>query len=239
MSLFKPSDQSHQRRPEKTNKTNQESPSNSSYSSTKLSDEAIFENIVEKLPDLRLQIRPSSHQFHGDLKTGVYSPSEEQVAEKLKGDGGATRGNYSMDEEFEELNYRTEVGQQGTYSQDHACPNGQKQDQISMEKQKIGMKSKQGDTRRSQDQNDQQDNARSTTLDVIKVESSSHFSFGMQEQQARTTNSQSKKSSEDGTQAGKSSQANFSRDVVSLSSSEDHLNVNAKGQKNVMLNDQE
>ncbi|KAH0778693.1 hypothetical protein KY290_005120 [Solanum tuberosum] len=101
-----------------------------------------------------------------------------------------------------------------------------------MEQQNIEMKSKQRDARRSQDQNDQHENTKSTTLEVIEVESSSHFSFGikpmdtmpsnggqqrsgkainytnevdhdhMQEQHAINSNSQSKNQSGDGTQAG-------------------------------------
>ncbi|KAH0665195.1 hypothetical protein KY285_026401 [Solanum tuberosum] len=192
---------------------------------------------------------------------------EEHNQEEIKASLINSTANQQI--ELEELNCRTEAEQHGTYSQDHAGPNGKKQDQLLMEKQKINMRSKHGDTQMSPNQNDQHDNAGDTTLDVIEVESSSHFSFGvkptdtltsnegqqrlgktnnytneinydqMQEQQARTTNSQSKKSGEDDTQAGKASQANSSRDAVSLSSSENHLNANAKGQKNVMLNDQE
>ncbi|KAH0674030.1 hypothetical protein KY290_026276 [Solanum tuberosum] len=40
-------------------------------------DEAIFGNFAKKLPNLSLQIRLSSHQFHGDLTIGVCSPGEE------------------------------------------------------------------------------------------------------------------------------------------------------------------
>jgi len=90
------------------------------------SDEAISGNFAEKSPDLHLKICPSSHQFHGDLTTGVYSPgeeihlttisskmdgpitddknSDEQATEKSKGDGGSTRGNYSMDEDVQLTN---------------------------------------------------------------------------------------------------------------------------------------
>ncbi|KAH0674031.1 hypothetical protein KY290_026277 [Solanum tuberosum] len=131
--------------------------------------------------------------------------------------------------EVEALNCRTDAQQQGTYSQDHAGPNGQKYNQLPPEKQKMEMRSKNGDTRMDPDQNEQHDNAGDKTLEVIEVESSSHFSFGMkpmdtltsnegqkrpcktinyanetnydqmQEHQARATNSQSKKLSEDDT----------------------------------------
>lgn len=40
-------------------------------------------------------------------------------------------------------------------------------------------------------------------------------------------------------QPGKSSQSNSNRKVVSLDSSEDHVDANTDGQRNVMLNDQE
>ncbi|KAH0768928.1 hypothetical protein KY290_012909 [Solanum tuberosum] len=381
---FRPPDENQQRRLEKTNKTHQESPSNSSYSSTnsrnneamhiassereldgihkiisqdreklihgKLStgnestnqelqytkkscesivpfertDEAISGNFTEKSQELSLQIRPTSHQFHGDLTTGVYSPgrevpltvilgkmdgpivgdknSDERTTGKSKNEGGATRVNYSLEEEvhltnissnlhqqysqeenqadlidstakqqveFEEPNCRTEAETQGTHSQEHAGPNGQKQDQLSMEHQKMKIKEKHGDTRIGPDQNDHHDNAGDATLEVIEVESSSHFSFGvnhtntpintegqqksgktinfttktnhvqMQEQQTRTTSSQSKKSTAEDTQTGKYSYDNSSRDAVSLTSSEDQLNATEKGHKTVMLNDHE
>ncbi|KAH0695795.1 hypothetical protein KY289_013277 [Solanum tuberosum] len=277
VSLSKPSDQSHQRRLEKTNKTHQESTSNSSYNSTNLSDklihpklfrgndsttqglqytekssdsilpiertdEAISGTFAEKSPEMRIQIRPPSHQFHGDLNTGVYSPGEEvhltaissrmdrpisgdknfgkQATEKLQGEGGVARGTYSMDEEVhhanisinidqehnqeeiqaslvnlatirqvevEELNGRPEEEQQGTCSHDRAGPNGQKKDQHSMEQQKIETNSKHGDTRISQDLNDQLGNTHSTSLE---------------EQQTINNNSESRNQNGDNTQAG-------------------------------------
>ncbi|KAG5585846.1 hypothetical protein H5410_046280 [Solanum commersonii] len=251
------------------------------------SDEANSRNFTKKLPDLRLQIRPSSHQFHDDLTTGVYSPGEEvhliAISSKMDGpivgdmnfgEGDATRGNYSRDEEvhftnlsiniaqehsqeeiqvrlitskinqhieLEELHGRTEAEQQGTYSQDYTGPN---------------------------DQNDQHENPKPTTLEVIEVESSSHFSFGikpmdtmpnngghqgsgkavnyineanhdkLQEQQAINNNSQSKSQGGEGSQAGKSPHSKTRSDAVSLSSSDDHVNINAKGKTTVILNNQ-
>ncbi|KAH0674038.1 hypothetical protein KY284_025125 [Solanum tuberosum] len=132
--------------------------------------------------------------------------------------------------ETEELNCRNEQEHKGTDSQDQASPNGQKHDQRAQESQKLKMQSKYGDTRINPDQNEQQDKAGVTTLEVIEVESSSPFSFGvkptdtlaskegqhrpgktiyyaneiqfnqMQEQHAGSINSQSKESSEDDTQ---------------------------------------
>ncbi|KAG5631332.1 hypothetical protein H5410_003049 [Solanum commersonii] len=190
---------------------------------------------------------------------------DEQVTKKSKSDGNTAIRNYSMEEEvhltnisiniaqknhqeaiqailvnystnqqieFEELNCETEANQQRTYSQDHAGPNGQKQDLHSMEKQKIYMNLKQRDTRLSQDQNDQHGNTKSTTLEVIEVGSSSHFSFGAKPMDTIPSNRGQQR-------PGKSSQSNSSRNVVSLSSSDYHVNANAKGQKNGMLNDQE
>ncbi|KAH0661516.1 hypothetical protein KY284_026447 [Solanum tuberosum] len=81
--------------------------------------------------------------------------------------------------EFEELNCRTEAEQQGTYSQYHAGPNGQTQDHNAMKEQKIEMELKQVATRTYQDQNDQHYNTGSANMEVIDVESSSHFSFGV------------------------------------------------------------
>ncbi|WMV30175.1 hypothetical protein MTR67_023560 [Solanum verrucosum] len=206
-----------------------------------------------------IMVRPIS----GDKNSG------EQTSEKLQGEGGATRGAYSMDEEVHHTNIPINIAQEHNQEEIQASPNGQKQDQHSMEQQKIKMKSTHGDTRISQDLTDQQGNTKPTSLEVIEVESSSHFSFGvkpmdtrtsiggkqivgkannytnkvdndyMQEQQAINNNSQRRNPSGDGTQAGKSSHSNACRDVVSLSSSDDYVNVNAKGQKNVVLNDQE
>ncbi|KAG5595247.1 hypothetical protein H5410_036479 [Solanum commersonii] len=290
----------------------------------KRTDVAISGNFTEKSPELRLQIRPSSHQLHDDLTTGVCSPDEgvhlnaipskmdgpivgdknsnEQVAGKSKSDGHVIRGNYSMDEEVhltnisnnsgqqhnqkeiqasliastakqqtevEQLNCSNEAEHQRTYSQDHAGPNGQKQDQLSTDKQKMKMKSKHGDRRLSPDSNDQHDKAGDTTVEVINVESSPQFSFGvkptdtlaskegqqrpgktinyvneihydqMQGHHAGATNSQRKKSNEADIQASKDSHANSNRDAINLSSSETHSNDNAKGQKLIKLNDQE
>ncbi|KAH0633258.1 hypothetical protein KY284_036044 [Solanum tuberosum] len=138
-----------------------------------------------------------------------------------------------------------------------------------MEQQKIEKNSKHGDTRISQDLDDQLGNTQSISLEVIEVESSSQFSFGvkptdtrtsigghqragkainytnefdndhMQEQQIIKNNSESRNQNGDDTQAGKSSHSNACRDEVSLSSTDDHVNGNAKGQKNVVVNVQE
>ncbi|KAG5631443.1 hypothetical protein H5410_003160 [Solanum commersonii] len=298
--------------------------SSDSISPIERTDEAISGTFAKKSPEKLLQIRPSSHQFHGDLNTRVYSPGEEvhlsvissrinrpisgdknsseQATEKLQGEGGTARGTYSMDEEVhhtnisiniaqehnqeeiqeslgnlatirqvevEELNCRTEAEQQGIFSQDHADPNGLKQNQHSMEQQKIATELNNGDTRTSQDLNDQHGNTNSTSLEVIEVESSSHFLFGvkptdkrtsiggqqragkainytnevdndqMQEQQAINNSSPSRNLNGDDTQEGKYSQYNACRDVVSLSSTDNHVNISAKGQKNVVLNNQE
>ncbi|KAH0778696.1 hypothetical protein KY290_005123 [Solanum tuberosum] len=131
------------------------------------------------------------------------------------------------------------------------------------------MNSKQGDTSLSQNQNDQHGNTKSTTLEVIEVESSSQFSFGVkpsdtipsnggqqrpgmntnyntqfdhdhrQELQAADNNSPRKNPREGGTQAGKFSHPNLDRNVVNLSSRDDHVTTSANGQKNDILNDLE
>uniref|UniRef100_M1DZR1 Bifunctional endo-1,4-beta-xylanase xylA n=1 Tax=Solanum tuberosum TaxID=4113 RepID=M1DZR1_SOLTU len=278
----------------------------------------------KKSLERRLQIRPPSRQFHGELTTGDFSHVEEvhltaisskmdgsvagnmnsgeQIAEKMNSDGGTATGNYSMEEEVhltnipinipqdhhqdviqasfdksttkqqvevEELNGKTEANHQGTFSQDHEGPNGKKQDLQSMETQKLAMNSKQGDTSLSQDQNDQHGNTKSTTLEVIEVESSSQFSFGVkpsdtipsnggqqrpgmntnyntkfdhdhrQELQAADNNAPRKNPREGGTQAGKFSHPNLNRNVVNLSSRDDHVTASAKRQKNDILNDLE
>ncbi|KAG5631341.1 hypothetical protein H5410_003058 [Solanum commersonii] len=64
------------------------------------------------------------------------------------------------------------------------------------------------------------------------MESSSHFSFGVKPTNTIPNNGGQQR-------PGKPSNSNSSRDVVSLSSSQEHLNVIAKGQKNIMLKDQE
>uniref|UniRef100_M1DR39 Uncharacterized protein n=1 Tax=Solanum tuberosum TaxID=4113 RepID=M1DR39_SOLTU len=79
--------------------------------------EAISGNFDANSPELRLQIRPTSHQFHDDLTTGNCSPGEEvhptaisgkmasQITgnmnsgeQAVEGDNGATRGECSLDE---------------------------------------------------------------------------------------------------------------------------------------------
>ncbi|KAG5631448.1 hypothetical protein H5410_003165 [Solanum commersonii] len=198
-------------------------------------EEMNFGKSSEKLPEHRLQIQVHLTEISSKMDCPITENmnSSEQIAKKLKSDGGNTTGNYSMEEE------------------------------------KLSMNSKQGDTRLSQDQDDQHGNTKSTTLEVIEVVSSSHFSFGVkpsdtipsnggqqraykitnyniefdqghrQEHQAADNNSPSKNPSEGGTQAGKFSHPNLSRNVVSLSSSDDHVNASAKEQKNGMLNDLE
>uniref|UniRef100_M1DNV2 Bifunctional endo-1,4-beta-xylanase xylA n=1 Tax=Solanum tuberosum TaxID=4113 RepID=M1DNV2_SOLTU len=191
VSLFQAAGPSHLRRSEETNKTHQESLSNSSYNSTnsrnteamniaiserelegiqkiispgrdrlihrKLltgndspnqglqhtqkshdstmpiarSDEAISGELVAHSPELRLQIRPSSQQFHGDLTTGDCSPGEEvhltAISSKMAGqiigdmnsgeqpvagDDCATKSNCSLDEEIHLTNISTNLAQE-------------------------------------------------------------------------------------------------------------------------------
>ncbi|KAG5568615.1 hypothetical protein H5410_064366 [Solanum commersonii] len=131
-----------------------------------------------------------------------------------------------------------------------------------MESTQIAMRVYQG-------QNDQLDNTSSTNLEVIDVENSSYFSFGvkpmdtipsnggqqrsgiipkytnelyhdyLQEQQQTSSTSLSKNPSVESTQADKSSHSNSSRHVVTLSSSDVHVNATTNGQMNVMWEEQE
>ncbi|KAG5631323.1 hypothetical protein H5410_003040 [Solanum commersonii] len=140
-------------------------------------------------------------------------------------------------QEVDELNDRTEADQQGTFSHDHVGPNGQQQDLQSREKQKLAMNLKQGDTRLSQDENDQPGNAKSTTLEVIEVESSSHFSFGIKPTSTLPSNGGEKRTCKTNNYNNEFDHGH--RTVVILSSSDDQMNVSAKGQKNGMLNDPE
>ncbi|KAH0673688.1 hypothetical protein KY285_012469 [Solanum tuberosum] len=248
---------------------------------------------------MRLLIRPSYQQLHGDLTTWEYSPgeelhpisspskmagpitddkaSDEQAAEKMQCGGGAARDDYSMEEEvhltnisintpqehnqkgiqaslidsttkhqakLKELSHRIEPEQMGTNSQDYAGPNGQNQDQHPIEEQRMEFNSKQGDTRIIHDQKDQQDQTKPTTLEVIEVESSSHFSFGVKPTDIISNNGEQQgtcKSQEltaEDNQTGKAAQSTSNRKVVSLDSNEDQANANTKRQKKGMLNDQ-
>ncbi|KAH0684401.1 hypothetical protein KY285_021903 [Solanum tuberosum] len=291
VSLIRPPDQSHQRRPEETNKIHHESASNSSYNSTKSrnteamniaisereldgiqkfispdhdklihrklfsgndspnqglqhtqkshdsitpivrSEEAISEKIGTNPSELRLQIRPTSHQFHGDLTTGDCSLGDEvhltaisrEMASQItgdmnsgeqivEGDAGVTGGNCSLDEELhltnisiklaqdhsqtniqtsftksaansqielEEHSCRLEEPQQQTSSHDQARPNDKKQDHNAIGKQQIEIEEAQVGTRNQQGQNDQLDNTSATNLEIMDVENSTHFSFGV------------------------------------------------------------
>ncbi|XP_049366633.1 uncharacterized protein LOC125831499 [Solanum verrucosum] len=380
VNLFRPPDQSHLRRFEETNKTHQESPSNSSYNFTKLrnteamniaiserelegihkfisldrdklinrklfsgndstnqglqhtqklhdsiapiarSDEATSGKIRANSPERRLQIRPTSYQFYGDLTIGDCSPSEEvhltEISSKMAGqitddknsgepivedDDGDIGGNCSLDEEvhltnissnlaqehsqnkiqtsfinsttnpqieLEEPSCRIEEQQQETFFHDQARPNGQKQDHNAIGEQQIEMESTQIAMRVYQGKNDQLGNTSSTNLEVIDVENSSYFSFGvkpmdttpnnggqqrpgmipkyhnepshvyMQEQQQTNNTSLSKNPSMESTQAGKSSNSNSSTNVVTLSSSGVHVNDSPNRQKNLMREEQ-
>ncbi|KAG5568245.1 hypothetical protein H5410_064740 [Solanum commersonii] len=249
---------------------------------------AISGNFTEKSPELRLQIRPSSHQIHEDLTTGVCSPGEgvhlkaipskmdgpivgdknfdEQAAGKSKSNGHDIRGNYSMDEAVHLTNISNNSGQQ----------HNQKEIQASLiastTKQQTEVEqlncSNEAEHQRTYSRDHAGPNG-DTIVEVIDVESSPQFSFGvkpmdtlaskegqqrpgktinyvneihydqMQGHHAGATNSQRKKSNEADIQASMDSHANSNRDVVNLSSGETHLNDNAKGQKSIKLNDQE
>uniref|UniRef100_M1DTI3 Uncharacterized protein n=1 Tax=Solanum tuberosum TaxID=4113 RepID=M1DTI3_SOLTU len=171
--------------------------------------------------------------------------------------------------ELEELTYKAEDKQQWTYTHDHANSNGQKQDQHTMDEQGMEKQLEQGNNETRKSQNDQHDPTKPTTLDVVDVESSSHFSFGVkavdttpsntgkqrpgkgvnsinecdydhtQGQQAISTKSQTKNPSEYSTPAGKSTNSNPNQNVASLSSSDSHVHVNEKGQEAVKLSEQE
>ncbi|KAH0736216.1 hypothetical protein KY290_011893 [Solanum tuberosum] len=190
VNLFRPPDQSHQRRSEETIKSHQEPASNSSYNSTKSrnteamniaisereldgiqrfispdrdklihrklfsrddsptqglqhtqkshesitpivrSEEANSEKIGANPSELRLQIRPISHQFHGDSTTGDCSLGDEvhlttissEMAGQITGDMNSGEqivegdaddigGNCSLDEELRLTNISTKLAQ--------------------------------------------------------------------------------------------------------------------------------
>ncbi|KAH0657901.1 hypothetical protein KY289_026649 [Solanum tuberosum] len=112
--------------------------------------------------------------------------------------------------------------------------------------------SRQGDKQLWKEQNDQHDSTRATILEVIDVESSSHFSLWSshriqgqtmvdnrdQEQHEIDNKSQSKNLKKDANQAGKSTNSTSSRSAANLSNIDDHAHVNARGKKSVNLNDQ-
>ncbi|KAH0768842.1 hypothetical protein KY290_012823 [Solanum tuberosum] len=144
------------------------------------SGEANFGEIGANSPELRLQIRPTSQHFHGELTTGVCSPGEEvrpipsssKMAGQITGDmksgkqtveddDGATGDDCSLDEE------------------DQAGPNGQKQGHNTLGNQQMEMEGPQATTRVPQRQHDHLAMTSSTNLEVIDVENSSHFSFGV------------------------------------------------------------
>ncbi|KAG5606093.1 hypothetical protein H5410_027585 [Solanum commersonii] len=169
--------------------------------------------------------------------------------------------------ELQELTCRIEEQQQETFFQDHTGPNGQTQDHNAIKQQQQAMEFPQVAMRKPQGQNDQQGKTRSTNLDVIDVENSSHFSFGVklmdtipssvghprqgitpkytnelcqdyvQEQQQTNTTPPSTNPSVESSQAGKSPHSNSSKNVVNLSSSDAHVNDN--GQRNILREEQD
>ncbi|KAG5606085.1 hypothetical protein H5410_027577 [Solanum commersonii] len=80
--------------------------------------------------------------------------------------------------------------------------------------------------------NDQLDNTNSTNLEVIDVENSSQFSFGVKPMDTIPSN-------EGHQRPGKASQSNSSRHVVTLSSSDVHVDASAHGQMNTKRAEQE
>uniref|UniRef100_M1DFN3 CG6004 n=1 Tax=Solanum tuberosum TaxID=4113 RepID=M1DFN3_SOLTU len=156
--------------------------------------------------------------------------AQEHIQKEIQASLGRITTNQQV--ELEELTYRPEAEQQGTYTQDHAGANGQKQDQHTIDEHGMEMQSKQRDKRIRMDQNDQHDNTKSTTLEVIDVESSSHFSFGVKPTETIPSNGGQQR-------PGKSSNSDSSRNAVSLSCSDGHVHANAKEQNIVNSNDQE
>ncbi|KAG5580322.1 hypothetical protein H5410_050949 [Solanum commersonii] len=171
--------------------------------------------------------------------------------------------------ELQELTCRTEEQQQEIFLQNQAGPNGQKQDHNAIKHHQNVLESPQVAMREPQGQSDQQGNTGSTNLDVIDVENSSHFSFGVkpmdtipssvghprtginlkytnelcqdyvQDQQQTNNTPPSTNPSVETSQAGKSPHPNSSKNDASLSSSDGHVSDNANGKMSVLREEQE
>ncbi|KAG5598993.1 hypothetical protein H5410_030363 [Solanum commersonii] len=242
-------------------------------------DEAISGNIAASLPELRIQIRPTSHQFRGDLTTGDCSPGEEvpltsnpskmagQITGEMISDEQAIEGSGDALKALIRWARRIKEQQLGIFFQNHARPNDQKQGHNAINHQQNVMECPQADMRTPQGQKDQQGNSNSTNLEVLDVENSSHFSFGVkpmdtmpssvqhpkignnskytneigqvyvQEQHQSITIPPNTNPSGNGSQTGTSSHSSSSKNVVNLCSGDAHVNVN--GQKKFLREEHE
>ncbi|XP_049360973.1 uncharacterized protein LOC125825703 [Solanum verrucosum] len=221
--LFWTPDQSQQQRYDLTNKTHQQSPTNSSNilgndspnqekQHTKKSvdsiepiariDEATTEKIVTESPERGLQIRVSFQQIRGELTSGDYSPIEEvhltEISRKMDahiaGDKDSSVGEL-LTRKFQgkglnriqanlvgtQLQHQlNSAGLEGNLSHNHENSNGQRQEQYAIDDQGIETQPKVHDKKIGQSPTDQQINATPKAKEVVEVESSSHFSFGVQ-----------------------------------------------------------
>ncbi|KAG5580298.1 hypothetical protein H5410_050925 [Solanum commersonii] len=283
-------------------------------------DEAISGKIAAISPELRIQICPSSHHFHGVLTTGDCSHGEEvhlpsssskmagqitgdkdSSGQAVAGDDDANNGDGSLDgevyltnisinldqepsqnelktcilnsttnppNELQELTCRTEEQQQEKFRQDQARLKGQKYDYNVIKHHQNVIKSPQVTTREPQGQYDQQGKTGSTNLEVIDMEKSSQFSFGVKprdtlpssigqprtgvnikytneicqddvQDQQQTNNKPNTKPIVETSQAGKSPHSNSSKNNAILSVSDGHVNDNANGQMNILREEQE
>ncbi|KAH0712245.1 hypothetical protein KY289_008204 [Solanum tuberosum] len=147
----------------------------------------------------------------------------------------------------------------GTSPHNHEESNNQKQSPPGKNATTSGEQGKKQDQRAGQGQNDQLDSTRRQAVEVIDVESSSQFSFGVQaadtnpsklvqqrpgkevpsnyavdinhvqDQQRSRTRSQDNVSNEKGTQSGKLTDLNFEYNAANQSTSEKQVHLYAKG----------
>ncbi|KAG5631356.1 hypothetical protein H5410_003073 [Solanum commersonii] len=212
----------------------------------------------------------------GDKNSGGHTKDNLEI------DGEETKGTFSTDDQIEtlssltnnhqmelnELTYSHEDNGQGSYSQDHANSNGQRQSHLEIEEQRGKTPREQDVQRTNKNQRRHHDDSLHAAKEVIEVESNSQFSFGvkpretntnkegqhnagkesnitttpttnqMQGKQAVINEQQSKQSSEEGTSPGKYSNPNSSNNYICMSSSDDHAQVNINVQKAATLSEQ-
>ncbi|KAG5580328.1 hypothetical protein H5410_050955 [Solanum commersonii] len=162
-----------------------------------LSEEAISGQIAKELPERRLQIRASSQQIRRDLNSGDYSPDEEvhltasssQVDARVAGgeDSDGRDGiNKELDGEMVKGSNSNEQGISHGSNKKEAPPHnqenskGQKQSPQGINVTDNKEQYKEPEQRAGQVQNDHLASTRKKVVEVVDVESSSQFSFGVE-----------------------------------------------------------
>ncbi|KAH0716635.1 hypothetical protein KY285_012666 [Solanum tuberosum] len=225
-----------------------------------------------------------NEEFVGDMVQGSNSTgklvhltnistnlTQEQVQEEIPTRMGGMQSQQIHNHELESAAQRNshDSQQNGTFSRHQEESNNQKQSPQRMNATNNGEQGKEKDQQTGQSQNDQVDSTGKKAVDVIDVESSSQFSFGVQAadpnpskvtqqrpgkevnlsydididqvqvQQRNKIRPQGNASNENETQSGKFTNPNLEYTAATQSSREDHIQLYEKGQQEVSIIEQE